>query len=439
MVRGTADVLKLREAQGLQLFIGLQIVGMILLGLAISLFVERAIPAAVFAAGLPALVILCLLLVTVRRGRHLAAAGHIAIVVAFLTTGPIPFTEWDGAGMDVVSAAYVAKTGYPVGFVLVALTGLTLQPHYPAVTTVLLVVYNLLLLGVAMDDPRTEMAQLSQWTEHVMGPALHLGKFSNHLAFTVVVGAVITLATWIARRTVISAARLEQANGQLRRYFSPDVAEHVATADPEFLQPGGSLRHVVVLASDIQGFTPLSRTLGPDATLRLLADYQQRMATAIFRHGGTLDKYIGDGMLATFGATGVLSDPCRRAVDAARDMMAALDALNAGRRAAGEPEIAHRIGIHAGEAMVGNVGSEERLEFTVIGDVVNLADRIEQACKATGDAVLLSRAVVEACPDLAFVPRGAPAMPGVPNPPEVFALDRQAYTSTRGDTRSDIR
>lgn len=420
-MRTTSDVLRHREAQGLQLFIGMQVVGIALLGLAIILFVERAVPISVFLAGLPALVVLCGLIVVVRRGRHLALAGVLAILVAFATTGPLPFVEWNGAGMDVVSAAYVAKTGYPVGFVLVALTGLTLQPLYPAVTTVLLVAYHLFLLGYALDDPRTEMAQIAQWTEHVMGAALHLGKFSNQLAFTVATGAVITFATWIARRTVQAAARLEQANGQLRRYFSPDVAERVASAEPEFLRPGGSLRHVVVLASDIAGFTPLSRALGPDATLRLLADYQNRMAAAIFRHGGTLDKYVGDGMLATFGATGAMADPCPRAVAAARDMMAALDALNADRRAAGQPEIAHRIGLHAGEAMVGNVGSEDRLEFTVIGDVVNLAHRIENACKQTGDAVLMSRAVADDCPGLAVVSRGRIDMAGVDDPPELVA------------------
>ena len=150
------------------------------------------------------------------------------------------------------------------------------------------------------------------------------------------------------------------------------------------------------------------------------------MTEVIFRNGGSVDKYIGDGILATFGATATLPSPCDRAVATAREMMAALQSLNAERAVAGEAPVTQRIGVHAGEAMVGNVGSEDRLEFTVIGDVVNLADRIEQACKQTGDPVLLSDAVVSACPDIAVTPRGRLPLPGVEAPPELFALSRPA-------------
>jgi adenylate cyclase len=423
-VRDVADVLKQREAQGLQLLIGLQIAGALLLGLALILFVQSAVPARILLVGVGVLPVLIAALIMVRRGYRVALAGHVAILLAFAITGPmIHYAEWTSAGIDVVSAAYMAKTGYPVGFVLIALTGLTLQPHYPLATTALMVVFQLTLLAIALDDPRTVLTDQHGWRDHVMGSALHLGKVANLMTMTVLIGAVITLATWIARRTVISAARLEKANGQLRRYFSPDVAEQVASADADFLKPGGRLKKVVVLTSDIAGFTRLASALGPDATMRVLSDYQQRMTEAIFRNGGSVDKFIGDGILATFGATGSMPDPNARAISAARDMMAALDALNAGRAQQRQPAISHRIGLHAGEAMVGNVGSSDRLEFTVIGDVVNLASRIEAACKRTGDAVLLSDAVYSGCPDVQVTSRGRVSMPGVDNPPELFALD----------------
>lgn len=421
-----SDLLRDREADGLTLFIALEIVGLVVLAVGIILFVERANLAAV--AGFAALVVASAggLLVMVRRRRNMALAGHCAIAIAFLGTGPIVFAEWQGIGVDAHAASYLVKTGFPVGLVLVALSGLTLRPHYPASTTVLLVLFQLCLLAVALDDPRTVLARAATWEEDVMGDALHLGRLANHLVFTAATGAVITFVTWIARRTVLSAVRLEKANGQLRRYFSPEIAERVATADPEFLKPGGSRRFVVVLVSDIGGFTSLSAALGPDATMHLLADYQKRMTEAIFRHGGSVDKFVGDGILATFGAVAAAASPCRQAALAASAMMGALDALNAERAVAGATAIAQRIGVHAGEAMVGNVGSEDRLEFTVIGDVVNVASRIEQACKRTGDPVLLSRAVVEACPDLVVVARGRPELPGVTEPPELFALSRPA-------------
>lgn len=267
-----------------------------------------------------------------------------------------------------------------------------------------------------------------------MGPALHLGRVANELVFQLATGVIVTFSTWIARRTVLSAARLEQANSQLSRYFSPEVAERVATADPAFLRPGGSRRFLAVLVSDISGFTALSAGLGPDATMRFLADYQKRMTEVIFRNGGSIDKFVGDGILATFGTTATSASTCAQAAATAAEMMDALEAINAARRAAGEPAVAHRIGVHAGEAMVGNVGSEDRLEFTVIGDVVNLAARIEQACKRTGDAVLLSRPVVDACPGLQTVSRGHPDLPGVDRPPELFALPRPASRASSPPT-----
>ncbi|MCR9071934.1 MAG: adenylate/guanylate cyclase domain-containing protein [Alphaproteobacteria bacterium] len=417
-MRKTADVLRDREAKGVALFIVLEIVGLLALATGILLFVTRSAPLPVLAIVLPAVLALGGLLILVRRRRWVGLAGHVAIVLSILVTGPFLFLEWQGTGM---AAAYLPKTGYPMGLVLLVLTATTLQPHYPAVVTLLLTVFHGILVFIALDDPATVLAQLPTWQEHVMGPALHLGRVANEMAFLAATGGIVTFSTWIARRTVLNAARLEQATAQLSRYFSPDVAERVATADPDFLKPGGSRRFVAVVVSDIAGFTALSGTLGPDATLRFLADYQKRMTAVIFDNGGSVDKYVGDGILATFGATGTVSSPCTQAVRAAHEMMRALAAINADRAAAGESAIAHRIGVHAGEAMVGNVGTEERLEFTVIGDVVNLAHRIEQACKITGDGVLLSRAVVDACPERPVVSRGRPDLPGVALPPELFA------------------
>lgn len=414
----TTEVLRDREAKGIALFIALEIVGIVALALGILLFVSRASPLPVLAICLPGVGVLTGLFILVRRRKWVTAAGLVAMAVSILVTGPFVFLEWEGTG---TAAAYLVKTGYPMGLVLLLVSATTLQPLYPVVVTGLLAVFHGLLISVALNDPATVMATLPTWQEHVMGPALHLGRVANEMAFLLGAGAIVGFSTWIARRTVIAAARLEQAAGQLSRYFSPEVAERVATADPDFLRPGGSLRFVAVLVSDIGGFTTLSASMGPDATLRLLADYQKRMTEVIVRNGGSVDKFIGDGILATFGAIGTLPSPCASAVATAQGMMDALQAINAERLAAGAPPISHRIGVHAGEAMVGNVGSEDRLEFTVIGDVVNLASRIEQACKQTGDTVLLSAAVVEACPGIPAVSRGQPALPGVDIPPELFA------------------
>ena len=103
-------------------------------------------------------------------------------------------------------------------------------------------------------------------------------------------------------------------------------------------------------------------------------------------------------------------------------MTDALTALNAARAERGEVPLEHRIGLHAGPALVGNVGGSDRLEFTVIGDVVNVATRIEEACKTTGDGVLMSDAVLKGAPDTPVVSRGRPELRGVGEPPELYAL-----------------
>lgn len=415
----TDGLLGEREAQGLQWFLAAMIATTLLWAVGGAIFISSSQGKFfVFFAGLAAAGVDLLLLWMIRRRRAVTLCGLLTVMVALLMIAPSPFLEWQAAGVDAVAAAYVSKTGLPGALVICALSAMTLHPRYPLIVTGLTLAYQGFALAFALDDPRTLLAVEATWEQHLMGDRLHIGRTAYSLGLTAAAGLAIALVAWVARRTVRRAVRLEKANGQLRRYFSPEVAEQIATADRAFLQPGGRLREVVVLVSDIAGFTRLSADLGPDRTVRLLADYQARMTAAIFEQGGAVDKFIGDGILATFGATGTLPDACGRAVAAAGAMCRALDDMNAAR--GGEP-VRHRIGIHAGEALVGNVGSEDRLEFTVIGDVVNLATRIEAACKTTGDRVLVSRSVLEACGDLAAEARGAVPLPGVTDPPELFA------------------
>lgn len=417
-------LLRERERQGLRWFLIALLIAATLWTTVGSIFITSAGGKLFVAAtGLLDIAVVLLLLRSLARQRALALVGFASIAVAFATIAPSPFMEWQGAGIERVASGYLAKTGLPAALVVCALSALTLQPRYPLAVTGLILAYQLTLLAIALDDPRTVLATRATWEEHVMGAALHLGKVAYTIALTVGAGIGITGVAWVARLTVRRAVALEQANVQLSRYFSPDVAERIATADADFMKPGGRVRDVVVLVSDLAGFTPLSHALGPDETLRLLADYQARMTAAIFAEGGSVDKFTGDGILATFGATGVQADASARAVRAALGMNRELTRFNAERAARGQPALRQRIGLHAGPALVGNVGTAERLEFTVIGDVVNLASRIEQACKVTGDAILASRAVIEAAGATAVAAaRGTIPLPGVENPPELLAV-----------------
>jgi adenylate cyclase len=174
------------------------------------------------------------------------------------------------------------------------------------------------------------------------------------------------------------------------RYFTPALAAQIAGAT-EAPAPGGEKRRVVILFSDIRGFMPLAERMAPADVAALLSEYFTAMVDCVFRHGGTLDKFVGDALLAQWGAPVASDDDADRALQAALDMRHALATLNAEWRARGRPELAVGIGLNMGDVFAGNIGSPQRLEFTIIGDAVNVASRVCAA--AAGGEILLTEHV----------------------------------------------
>ncbi len=184
------------------------------------------------------------------------------------------------------------------------------------------------------------------------------------------------------------AQALTRAN--FERFFAPGVAARIA-GHTSVVRPGGERRAVTVLFSDVRGFIGLAETLAPEAIAEHLSEYFAVMVDLVFEHGGTLDKFIGDALLAVWGAPIAGPDDTARALAAARAMQADLGLLNARWAAAGRPTLGVGIGLHHGEAFAGTIGSPRRLEYTVIGDVVNVAARLCEA--AAAGEILLSEAV----------------------------------------------
>lgn len=173
------------------------------------------------------------------------------------------------------------------------------------------------------------------------------------------------------------------------RYVSPKVVEKVLKSE-ETLRLGGEVRRVALFFSDIRGFTGMSENLSPPDIVRLLNRYFTRMGEIIYDYEGTLNKFIGDAIMAFYGAPVPQEDSPKRAVFAALEMREALADLNEQFRREGLPEISIGMGMHLGEVLVGNIGSTRQMEYTVIGDAVNVCSRIETLTKEFGHDILIS-------------------------------------------------
>lgn len=185
----------------------------------------------------------------------------------------------------------------------------------------------------------------------------------------------------------------ERQRRHLRRMFGQYVSDAVLEellADPERLALGGMRREVTILFSDIRGFTATSEKLDPATVMGALNLYLSRMGAIVLKHGGTVDKYIGDGLMAFFGAPVPAPDHAARAVRSALEMLRAVEDLQAEWRQRTGVALAIGVGINSGEVVVGNVGSEQKKEYTVIGDPVNLASRLESMNKEKHTRILVS-------------------------------------------------
>jgi len=181
------------------------------------------------------------------------------------------------------------------------------------------------------------------------------------------------------------------------RYVSEFVLNKVLSSEKHFLE--GQRKKITVLFSDIRDFTKLAENLPAEQVVRFLNEYFNVMIDVIFKHRGTLDKFMGDGMMVMFGAPLDDANQEENAIRAAIDMQNALTEFNAKVKEHGDIQMDVGIGIHTGLAVVGNIGSEKRMEYTAIGDTVNIAARVEQLTKNYESKIIATEETVQSMKD----------------------------------------
>jgi adenylate cyclase len=271
---------------------------------------------------------------------------------------------------------------------LVWAVGTTLIVRSPGVVTAL----------PAADDTGVGTAQLAAYLDPNY---VHLDDAVVRIFLTLLVGLILAYGAYRARTLMLEQAEVIRERANLARYVAPNMVDALARID----RPMGEVRthEAAVLFADIKGFTAMAEASSPTEAMRLLREFHGRMAACVFAHGGTLDKFIGDGLMATFGTPEPQTDAADRAIACGLAMLAAIEDWTVTRSAAGELPVGVGIGIHFGPVTMGDIGGggddgengmTQRFEFAVIGDTVNVASRLERLTRELDVPLLVSDALV---------------------------------------------
>ncbi len=214
------------------------------------------------------------------------------------------------------------------------------------------------------------------------------------IAVILMVTAVLAVALGRARRTLTRAVQASQSVDALSRFFDSEVADQITTTDLRPMAGQSMTRDAAIMFTDLRGFTKASAALSPADLITLISDYQNVVVPVVRAHGGNIDKFMGDGILASFGAVRASSTYAADALRCIEAILAAARAWADTRKASGLPALGIGIGVAHGPLVFGIIGVEDRLEYTVIGETVNLAAKLEKHNKAEHAAACATASLI---------------------------------------------
>ena len=344
----------------------------------------------------------------------LTIGGYLVLgVISFATARPSifrPWMSWVFATLDVSFVLASAELGlinaavpahYTVAFpalwlipLVLAFGTLRYNPHLQGYVAVVLIGG----LALTMDygdldalgpSPPPQLAVLFEGPPNIM-----------RLVMMAMAGLVLVIAVHRARNMLVRAVDETRRKSRLTRYLPPKIADWMVET-PASEARAGRRQNVAVMFADIRGFTTRAESLDPAALGIFVGEFRRRVSAATDEHGGVIDKFIGDSAMVLFGVPEPGPDDAGDALACGIALLESLEAWNAERAAAGQDRVSFGIGIHWGPVFCGAIGDEARLEFTVLGDAVNVAARLEQETKSAGMPLIISKDLLDAA--------GAPA------------------------------
>jgi adenylate cyclase len=316
--------------------------------------------------------------------------------LALISSSPNPFEAY-----SVPPAVLMNGSQFTYFFVLLMQASFSLLPSLVLWCGICIAVSRACMLAWFLSQPGvyTNLALPEQTVEaFVQARAdpnfIYLGFVAAEILVVLIVATGLAFVVKRSRQLVESRSLAERSRASLARYFSPNVVDHLSNSE----DPVGHAReqNVAVLFADIVGFTTLCEHEPAADVINLLRDYHDRLGQAVFDNNGTLDKYIGDGLMATFGTPDPGPQDAANALQCAMDMIALLEDWNAERVGEGKAPVRVGIGLHYGAVIAGDIGNERRLEYSVIGDTVNIASRLEHLTRNLNSNLVVSDSLVQA-------------------------------------------
>ena len=302
---------------------------------------------------------------------------------------------------DLPPVTLAVKEGALLFFVAYLVQGtFSYSPHFIAWTGLCITLSWGAIVGFAIAEPGTYFvlnATEDTWRQYGDPHYLPVIKVVYDYVIVLLLTLGLAVAIWRSRQLVMAAAVSEKARANLARHFSPKVLDELSARE----NPFGDVRrqNAAVLFADIRGFTSRCETMPPEEAISFLREFHGRMEDVIFKHGGTLDKILGDGLLAVFGVPDQGGGDAGDALACAFSIIDSVSQWNVERQLAGRFEVQIGIGLHFGYVMTGDVGSERLMTFTVVGDTVNVASRLQSLSKEIGTKLVASEALVSAVKD----------------------------------------